>query len=143
MRDKVFAELDRLVEIGVLSPVSHSEWTNPIVLMLKRQLPVCGDFVDRQPGVFMEQYPIPVTEDLFATLNRGDCFSALDLQDAYNQVVLDEDSKKLTATNTRRGLFSFTRLPLVWHLHLLLFSGKWRPCYKTFLECKLTWMMSS
>lgn len=59
----------------------------------------------------MEQCPIPVIDDLFAALNGADRFGALDLQHAYNQVGLDEDSKKLTIINTHRGLFCSNRLP--------------------------------
>lgn len=44
--DKVSAELDRLVETGVISPVHYAEWATPIVPVLKRDgaVRICGDF---------------------------------------------------------------------------------------------------
>ncbi|XP_062703853.1 uncharacterized protein K02A2.6-like [Aedes albopictus] len=49
--------------------------------------------------MFLEdkRYPMPVAEDIFAKLNGGKFFSKLDLKSAYNQLLLDEESKKMLA----------------------------------------------
>lgn len=114
LRDKVSQELDRLVAIGVLSPVAHAEWATPIVPVLKKDgtVRICVDFkITLNPVCELEQYPLPVIDDMFACLNGGEYFSTLDLRDAYNQVPLDEESQKLCVINTHRGLFCFKRLP--------------------------------
>ncbi|XP_075732178.1 uncharacterized protein K02A2.6 isoform X2 [Rhipicephalus microplus] len=114
LRDRVTQELDRLVAIGVLSPVQHSDWATPIVPVLKKDgtVRICGDFkATLNPACTVEQYPLPVIEDMFASLNGGEYFSILDLRDAYNQVPLDEAARKLCVINTHRGLFSYNRLP--------------------------------
>ena len=59
----------------------------------------------------LDRYPIPKVEDLFATLQKGETFTKLDLSQAYQQLPLDEESKKYTVINTNRGLFRYTRLP--------------------------------
>ena len=41
----------------------------------------------------------------------GKLFSKIDLSQAYQQVPLDEESKKYVGINTLRGLFRYTRLP--------------------------------
>ena len=56
-------------------------------------------------------YPLPRVEDLFASLLGGKFFTKLDLQSAYQQICLDEDSKKYTTINTEKGLFQYERLP--------------------------------
>ncbi|XP_049276050.1 uncharacterized protein K02A2.6-like [Rhipicephalus sanguineus] len=112
--DKVSAELDRLVAEGIITPVSYSEWATPVVPVLKRDgtVRICGDFkVTLNPVCEMESYPLPVVDDIFATLRGGQQFSILDLRDAYNQILLDEDSRKLAVINTHRGLFCYNRLP--------------------------------
>ena len=45
LRDKVSAEVDRLCQEGILSPVAHSEWATPIVLVMKKDgsVRICGD----------------------------------------------------------------------------------------------------
>ena len=56
------------------------------------------------------KYPVPKTEDLLATLNGKKRFSKLDLSQAYQQLLLHEDSKELLTVNTHKGLFQPNRL---------------------------------
>lgn len=112
--DKVSEALDRLVAAGIISPVTHSEWATPIVPVLKKDgtVRICGDFkVTLNLVCELEQYPLPLIEDIFAQLGGGERFSILDLRDAYNQIPLDEESRKLAVINTHKGLFCFNRLP--------------------------------
>ena len=44
-------------------------------------------------------------------LGKGKHFSKLDLRQAYQQIELEEDSKRYVVINTQRGLFRYTRLP--------------------------------
>ena len=115
LRDKVDAEIQRLLDEGTLEPVESSEWAAPIVAVLKgdkTSIRICGDFrVTINPVSKLDRYPIPKVEDLFATLQKGETFTKLDLSQAYQQLPLDEESKKYTVINTNRGLFRYTRLP--------------------------------
>ena len=54
---------------------------------------------------------IPRIEDLFANLKKGKSFTTLDLSQAYQQLTLDEESRKCVVINTHKGLFKYTRLP--------------------------------
>ena len=55
--------------------------------------------------------PLPQIDDLFTALTGEKIFSKLDLAHAYQQIQLDDDSKKLAVINTQKGLFQYTRLP--------------------------------
>lgn len=73
----------------------------------------CGDFrITLSPVCEVERYPLPVVDNIFAMLRRQQ-FSILDLHNAYNQIVLDEESRKLAVINTHKGLclFCYNRLP--------------------------------
>ena len=59
----------------------------------------------------LDRYPIPRIEDLFANLKKGKSFTTLDLSQAYQQLTLDEESRKCVVINTHKGLFKYTRLP--------------------------------
>nr|XP_037288773.1 uncharacterized protein K02A2.6-like [Rhipicephalus microplus] len=112
--DKVSGALDRLVAAGIISPVTHSEWATPFVPVLKKDgtVHLCGDFkVTLNLVCELEQYPLPLIQDIFAQLGGGERFSILDLRDAYNQIPLDEESHKSAVINTHKGLFCFNRLP--------------------------------
>lgn len=114
MRAKVEEELDRLLKEDIIAPVKYAEWAAPIVPVLKPNgsVRICGDYkltVNRASS--LEQYPIPRVEDLFNALSGGKQFSKLDLSHAYQQIVMDEASKKYLTINTHRGLFTYNRLP--------------------------------
>ncbi len=73
---------------------------------------ICGDYKCTVNQVSkLDNYPIPKTEDLLATLGGGKKFTKLDMSQAYQQLKLDEDSKKYTTINTHKGLFQSNRLP--------------------------------
>ena len=59
----------------------------------------------------VNKYPLPRSEDLFATLLGGQRFSKIDLSQAYQQMNLDLQSKELLTINTHKGLYQYTRLP--------------------------------
>ena len=91
-------KLERLESSGVIHPVSTSEWAAPIVPVPKKdgRIRICGDFkVTINPVLDVEQYPLPKPQDLFATLSGGEKFTKLDLQQAYLQLQLEEESRKV------------------------------------------------
>ena len=54
---------------------------------------------------------MPTPEELFTKLNGDDKFTKLDLRNAYQQVVLDEESQRYVTITTHLGLYRYTRLP--------------------------------
>lgn len=113
LRPRVEAELKRLTDLGVISPVEHCDWATPVVPVSKKDGPVrlCGDFkVTINPALCVDKYPHPRIEDLFASLAGGQHFSKLDLSNAYLQMEVEE-SRKLLTISTQKGLFWFNRLP--------------------------------
>ena len=114
-RKLVNKELDRLVEQGILTPVLFADWAAPIVPVLKsgkRTVRICGDFKRTVNQVSkVGKYPILKIEDIFASLSGGKSFTTLDMSQAYQQLLLDEPSKKLVVINTPKGLFEYNRLP--------------------------------
>lgn len=110
----VEAELDRLVMENILSPVSYSSWSTPIVPVAKKNgtIRICGDYkITLNPVLLIDKYPLPRIEELFSKLQGGVEFSKIDLSQAYQQIELDDESKKLTTINTHKGLFVYNRLP--------------------------------
>lgn len=114
MKEKVEEQLDKLMEQGIIIPVSHSEWAAPIVVVPKsdNSVRICGDYKTTiNPVLDVDKYPLPNPQDLFSTLAGGCYFTKLDLSQAYQQMIMDEDSRKYLTVNTHRGLYQYTRLP--------------------------------
>ncbi|XP_064121662.1 uncharacterized protein K02A2.6-like [Macrobrachium nipponense] len=111
IRDAVNAELKRLELEGI---IDYSEWAAPIVPVSKDNgsIRICGDFkVTINRYVENPEHPMPNPDELYHRLNGGKTFSKLDLSQAYQQVELDEESRKYVTINTPLGLYRYTRLP--------------------------------
>ncbi|XP_055632607.1 uncharacterized protein K02A2.6-like [Toxorhynchites rutilus septentrionalis] len=109
----VDAELTRLQSQGIITPIDFSEWAAPIVAVRKPngKVRICADYSTGLNEVLeANHYPLPTPEEIFAQLNGSAVFSIIDLSDAYLQVEVDEESKKLLTITTHRGLFQFNRL---------------------------------
>ena len=114
IREKVEEELECLQREGVIEPVQFSPWAAPIVPVPKPDgtLRICGDYkVTVNKVSTLDKYPIPKIDDLFATLAEGKSFTKLDMSHAYQQVLLDDESKQYVTINTHKGLFRYNRLP--------------------------------
>ena len=59
----------------------------------------------------IDKYPLPLIDDLFASLAGGKQFTKLDLSHAYQQIELDKQSRQYVTISTHRGLFRYNRLP--------------------------------
>ena len=70
------------------------------------------------PAIKVDKYPLPTTEEIFASLSGG---VILDLQQAYLQMKVDDDTQKILTIHTHKGLYLFKRLafgvasaPAIW-----------------------------
>lgn len=115
LRDAVHNALLKLIEKGVLSPVSCSNWATPIVTPLKRdgRTPrICGDYrITLNKCLLRKTCTTEEPEDILHRLVGSKYFSKLDLKDAYLQIPLDKNSSMLTTINTPFGLFKYNFLP--------------------------------
>lgn len=113
IKDKVAFEIDNLVAQKRFIPVETSEHGSPIVPVPKGDgsLRICGDYKNTvNPNLVIDRYPLPLPEDLFQKIANSNWFSKLDLSHAYQQMLLDEPSRKLLTLSTHKGLFQPTRL---------------------------------
>ena len=100
-------DLERLEKLGALDKVHFSEWASPVVAVSKSDNPVwiCGDYKSTvNPNLDGEQYLLPKAEDLFVAMQGGEKFTKLDLKCAYNQTVLDEESRQIMTQNTHKEM---------------------------------------
>ena len=73
---------------------------------------LCGDYkVTINTAINVDQYPLPIPDDMFALLSGGKYFTTLNLSQAYQQIELEESSRKYLVVNTHCGLYQYTRLP--------------------------------
>lgn len=113
-RDGIEKQINNLVEMGVYIPTEDSEHGTPIVPVLKPngEFRICGDYKSTINKFLLDfKYPLPRIDQIFASMQGGKLFTKLDLSNAYNQLVLDEESQKLCTLSTHKGLYRMARLP--------------------------------
>ena len=125
-------ELDRLEGMGVIEKVRYSEWAAPIVPVVKPDnlIKVCGHCkVNVNSVLEVDQHPLPNLKELFVTLSGGEKYSKLDLSEAYQQILLDEDSREFVTINTHKGLYRPTRLSFGVSSASAIFQSKYSKAY--------------
>ncbi|CAM4558045.1 unnamed protein product [Caretta caretta] len=112
-REAVSEELRKLVQKDIIEEIDSSEWVSPVVVAQKKGggIRLCVNLREPNKAIVIDSHPLPHIEEAFAELRGAKMFSALDLQSAYHQVTLHEDSRDLTAFITHKGLFRFKRVP--------------------------------
>lgn len=114
LKPKVEKEFKRLQDLQVVSPVDYSDWAAPIVVAPKPggKLRICADFsTGLNKQLDLHHHPLPRTQDLLASLGKNAYYTKIDFSDAYLQIELDDEAKKLVVVSTHKGLYRYNRLP--------------------------------
>ncbi|XP_053691542.1 uncharacterized protein LOC128740057 [Sabethes cyaneus] len=86
----VNAELERFRKLDAIEEC-QSEWTNPLVPVLKKdgKVRVCLDSRKINKLTIKDTYPMKNMQDIFHRLEKARYFSVIDLKDAYFQIPLE------------------------------------------------------
>lgn len=111
---KMEEAIDKQVAQGVWVPYQDYRWASAIVPVAKKNgsLRLCADYKGTvNPFLSPDTYRTPTVDEVLHKLAGGQIFGEIDLVDAYTQIPVDEDTSKLLAVNTIKGLFRVTRMP--------------------------------
>ena len=114
IRDKLKAELDRMVELKIIEPVSEpTPWVSQMVTTEKKSgaLRVCIDPRELNKALQRERFTLPVLEDSTHELRESRVFTKADLASGYWHIELDEESSLLTTFQSCHGRYRWLRLP--------------------------------
>ena len=69
---------------------------------------LCADFRELNANLVNDKYPLPHIDDLLAEIGpQTKWFSGFDLEAAYHQIPLEEDSQPLTTIVTQFGTYKY------------------------------------
>ena len=114
IKDDIKKELDKMVDLGVVRPVTEpTDWVSSVAYSQKSngRWRVCLDPKDLNQTVKRSHHHTPTLEEITHKFKGKTVFSKLDARHGYWSVVLDGESSYLTTFNSSLGRFRFTRLP--------------------------------
>ncbi|XDV53655.1 hypothetical protein PO909_022102 [Leuciscus waleckii] len=115
MQDRVIAELERMADLGVITPVSEpTEWVSSMVATNKKQtkdIRICIDPKDLNTALKRPHHPMRTVEEVASQMANATLFSVLDAKSSFWQISLDSKSSLLTTFSTPFGRYRFLRMP--------------------------------
>ena len=107
--DKV---VNDMLAVNIMHP-SRSSWIFPIVVVNKRDGPkrFCSDFRKLIHISKRSSWPLPVIDDMLATLGKAKHFTTLDLKSGYWQIPLNEEDREKTAFTCHSSLYKDNVMP--------------------------------
>lgn len=114
LQNKVVSKLREMESQQIIEPVNYpTDWINNMQIVEKPDgsLRICLDPRPLNECIKREHFAIPRISDLMAQVCGMNVFSVLDLRNGFWQLVLDDESSKLTTFMTPIGRFKFRRMP--------------------------------
>ena len=115
LRPGVKAELDRMVDLGVISPIDEpTDWVSQVVVVERKNtdhIRICIDPRPLNKALQRDHYHLPTLDEVLPELGKVKVYAKFDLRRGYWHVPLDKPSRKVTCCQTPFGRFIWNRLP--------------------------------
>lgn len=112
---EVNKEIDKLLDLGIISKCDGSPWCLPVIAVKKPNgtIRLCFDARQLNKVTKKDTYPMPYITRILSNIPKAKYFSTIDLSQAFFQVPLDAGSKEKTCFSIPgKGLFQHERMPM-------------------------------
>ena len=113
-RDAVKTELDRMVNLEVIKPISEpTPAVSPMVIVRKNngKLRICMDPTELNKNNKRRHYPMKTVEEIAAKIGKSKFFTKLDCSSGFWQIRVSERTQKYLTFSTPWGRYSCLRIP--------------------------------
>ncbi|XP_031112037.1 uncharacterized protein LOC116016008 [Ipomoea triloba] len=131
LKDVVFKEVLKLLDAGIIYPISDSKWVSPVhvvpkktgITVVKNQndelVPMriqngwrmCIDFRKLNLATRKDHFPLPFVDQMLERLAGKSCFCFLDGFSGYYQIAIAQEDQEKTTFTCPFGTFAFRRMP--------------------------------
>ncbi|XP_058185921.1 uncharacterized protein LOC131303147 [Rhododendron vialii] len=111
--EAVIAEVNQLLEAGVIREVLYPTWlTNPVVVPKKNgKLRVCVDYTNLNDACPMDRFPLPRIEQMVDAMAGCERLSFMDAYWGYHQIALDPKDQEKTAFISPQRTYCYKVVP--------------------------------
>ncbi|XP_055590264.1 uncharacterized protein K02A2.6-like [Uranotaenia lowii] len=112
---KVEKEINKLLQQDIIETAPRdSPWISRLVVRPKgansEEVRLCVDMRDANKAIIPQHHPLPTFDDIIPHLNNCKVFSKIDLNKAFHQIELAEESRGITTFASHNGYFRYKRL---------------------------------
>ncbi|GKA48441.1 reverse transcriptase domain-containing protein [Tanacetum coccineum] len=107
------AEVQKLVEAGIMREVHYHDWLSNPVMVKKHDgsWRMCVDFTDLNKACPQDCYPLPEIDWKVESLCGYPFKCFLDAYKGYHQIQMAESDEEKTAFHTSQGVYCYTKMP--------------------------------
>jgi hypothetical protein len=130
MREVVKKKVLKLLKVGVIYPISDSEWVSPVQVVLKKGgmtvlrneknelIPqgtvtgwrMCIDYKKLNKATRKDHFPVPFIDEMLERLAKHSFFYYLDGYSGYHQIPFYPDDQSKTTFTCPYGTIAYTRM---------------------------------
>ncbi|KAL4340359.1 hypothetical protein GQ457_08G026140 [Hibiscus cannabinus] len=131
MKDVVRKEILKLLDVGIIYPISDSKWVSPVQCVPKKRgmtvisneknelIPtrtvtgwrVCMDYRKLNKATRKDHFPLPFIGQMLDRLAGKQFYCFLDGYSGYNQIAIAPEDQSKTTFTCPYGTFAFRRMP--------------------------------
>jgi len=112
-KDAMKDELQKLLDVNFIYPISDSKWVSPLVVVPKKngKWRICVDYRELNKATQKDHFPLPFIDQVLDTLAGKKFFSFLDGFSGYNQIQIAPEDQDKTTFTCPWGTFAYRVLP--------------------------------
>ncbi|XP_055622583.1 uncharacterized protein K02A2.6-like [Toxorhynchites rutilus septentrionalis] len=115
LQPKVEREIEKLLKQDIIEPAPRdSPWISRLVVRPKSgtidEVRLCVDMREANKAIIPQHHPLPTFDDIIPHLNNCKIFSKIDLNKAFHQIELAEESRAITTFASHNGYYRYKRL---------------------------------
>ena len=131
MKDVVRKEVIRLLESGVIYPISDSKWVNPVHSIPKyggittiqndkdevlptrtiTEYKICVDFRKLNNITIKEHQPLPFMEQIIDRITSNSYYCLLDAYSGFSEIQIHSEDQEKTTFTCLYGTYAYRRMP--------------------------------
>jgi len=131
MKEVVKKEVQKLLEAGMIYPISDSAWVSPVQMVSKKSgvtiihneknelIPtrivigwrMCIDYRKLNQGTRKDHFPLPFMDQMLERLAGKAYYFFLDGYSGYNQITVDPQDQEKTTFTCPFGVFAYRKMP--------------------------------